>query len=217
MSNFNTKFLLLDGEYGGVRSRGSLSHDYSILELAFTVTDIDLNTLETLILKIKPDDDKYIVSAEGLAANKINLVQHDKVAVTQGKAKELLYNFLKKNSDNGAIKLVPLGKGIVGDIRYLLDQKLMSEHNWRTFVSDQMIDFGGIIMLLKLLGLYPQTVKKSTGKMSNSLEALAEDLQINTDSLHEAKGDVDLYIKVCRHLFTLFRKHLPQAKLPTAK
>lgn len=215
MGNFTTRFLLLDGEYGGVRSRGTLSHDYSILELAFTVTDIDLNVLETLTLKIKPDDDKYIVSAEGLAANKINLVQHNKVAVTQGKAKELLYNFLKKNSENGAVKLFPLGKGIGGDIRYLLHHKLMSEHNWREFVSDQVIDFGGIIMLLKLLGAYPQTVKKSTGKMSNSLEALAEDLQISTSSLHEAKGDVDLYIKVCKHLFGLFKKHLPQAKLPT--
>jgi hypothetical protein len=215
MANFTTKFLLLDGEYGGVKSRGVLSHDYSILELALTVTDINLDVYETLVLKIKPDDDKYIVSADGLAANKINIVQHNKVAVTQGKAKELLHNFLKKHSDNGHVKLVPLGKGIVGDVRYILDQKLISEHYWREFVSDQIIDFGGIIMLLKLLGVYPQTIKKSTGKMSNSLEALAEDLHISTSKLHEAQGDVDLYILVCKHLFSLFKKHLPQAKLPT--
>lgn len=215
MANFTTKFLLLDGEYGGVKSRGVSNQDFSILELAITVTDINLDVYETLVLKIKPDDDKYIVSAEGLAANKINLVHHDKVAITHGKAKELLHNFLKKHSDGGRVKLFPLGKGIGKDIQFIFNQKLISEHYWREFISDQIIDFGGIIMLLKLLGVYPQTVKKSTGKMSNSLEALAEDLNISTDSLHEAKGDVDLYIKVCKHLFSLFKKHLPQAKLPT--
>lgn len=212
MDNFNTKFILLDGEYGGVRSKGSVSHDYSILELAFTVTDVNLKKIESLNLKIKPDDGKYIVSAEGLAANKINLVTHDKQAVSFGKAKELLYNFIKKNSNDGANKLIPLGKGISGDIRYLFDQKIINEHNWRNFCSDQVIDFGSIIMLLKVLNLYPQTVKKSTGKMSNSLEALAQNLGVDTVALHAAAGDVDLYLKVCEHLFTHLKKNLPAIK-----
>jgi hypothetical protein len=213
-NNFSTRFILLDGEYGGVKSRGVHSHDYSILELSFAVTDENLDVIKTLDLKIKPDDDKYIVSAGGLAANKINLVAHDKVAVTFGKSKELLYNFLKENSNDGAIKLIPLGKGIVGDIRYIIDQKLISEHSWRQFCSDQIIDFGGIIMLLKVLGVYPQTFKQSTGKMSNSLEALAEHLNINTSNIHSAKADVELYVAVCKHLFSLLKKHLPKAKLP---
>lgn len=210
----NHKFLLLDAEYGGVRSNGKLSHEYSILELYLEVTDENLDVIDSLELKIKPDNEQYVVSAEGLAANKINLIAHNKVAITESKAKELLYNFLKTHSNNGEIKLFPLGKGIVGDIRYLFDQKFISEHNWRNFVSDQVIDFGGIIMLLKVLGVYPQTQNPHTGKISNSLEALATYLNIDTSCLHEAKGDVELYRHVCKHLFTLFKKHLPKAKVP---
>lgn len=210
----NHRFLLLDAEYGGVRSNGKLSHEFSILELYLEVTDSELGVIDSLELKIKPDNEQYVVSAEGLAANKINLINHNKIAISEGKAKELLFNFIKNHSDNGNIKLIPLGKGIVGDIRYLFDQKFISEHNWRNFVSDQIIDFGGIIMLLKVLGVYPQTQSPSTGKMSNSLEALADALGVSTSNLHEAKGDVELYREVCKHLFTLFKKHLPKAKLP---
>lgn len=217
MKPFSSRFILLDGEYGGVKSKGVLSHSYSILELSLTVTDEHLDPLETLTLKIKPDNDQYIVSAEGLAANKINLIHHDKVAISEGKAKELLYNFLKRNSNEGTIKLIPLGKGIQGDIRYIIDQKLISEHNWRNFCSDQKVDFGDIIFLLKVLGLYPQTKSPESGKMSNSLEAIAAHLGLNTSKLHEAQGDVELYIEVCKHLFALLKKHLPKAKMPFNK
>lgn len=214
MIKLNHKFLLMDGEYGGVRSNGKLSHEYSILELYLEVTDIDLEVIDSLELKIKPDNEQYIVSAEGMAANKINLLKHDKIAVTEGKAKELLYNFIKKHSDEGDNKLIPLGKGISGDIRYIFDKKMISEHNWRNYVSDQIVDFGGMIFLLKVLGLYPQTINPHTNKMSNSLEAIAIHLGINTDCLHEARGDVELYRHVCKHLFALLKKHLPKAKLP---
>lgn len=217
MKKMNHNFLLMDAEYGGIKSNGKLCHDYSILEIYLEVTDENLDYIDSLELKIKPDNDQYIVSAEGLAANKIDLIKHNQVAITQGKAKELLYNFLKKNSKDGEVKLFPLGKGIVGDIRYLFDQKFIAEHNWRAFCSDQIVDFGSVIMLLKILGLYPQTRKNSDGKMSNSLEALADHLNIKTSNLHEARGDVELYKLVCKDLFKKLKKHLPMVPLTPFK
>lgn len=211
--NMEHYFLFFDGEYGGINQPGNNSIPYSILDLNFTVTNVNLEIIESLNLKIKPDNGQYIVNSEALAVNRIDLLSHDKIAVTEGKAKELLYNFLYKHSKNGQIKLIPVGKGIVSDIRVLQEGKIINIGNWRKFVSDQTIDFGGIIMLLKVLNLFPQTESPSSNKFSNSLESLAHHFKIKSSKLHSAEGDVIIYIDVCREIFKLLKKHLPQIKI----
>jgi hypothetical protein len=205
------RLLLLDGEYGGIRSKGDLCTDYSILELALKVVTKDFKTLDEIEFKIKPENDQYIVSAEGLMVNKINLIEHDKNAISEGKAKELLYQFLKKNSDNGKIRLIPVGKGVTGDIKYLTSHKFISEYNWHQFCSYEVIELGTLALCLKIKNKLKQTVKPGTNTMSNSMEALGHYLNVPMNNLHSAKGDVMLSEELLK-VFFMKLDHIPDDK-----
>lgn len=204
----NLKYLLLDGEYGGVRSRGNFSSDYSVLELYLEVVNEKLETFECLDLKIKPDDGKYVVDPEALAVNGINLLVHDRTAVKMSKAKTVLYDFLKKHSEDGKYKLVPSGIGVQGDIRYITDT-LISLPTWEKFCSHQTLDLSPFAFLFKAVGKMPQTTKPSTGKWSNSLEALGHYVGADIRNMHSAKRDVEVYKEVLAY-FIKYIKSCPQ-------
>ncbi len=206
------RFLLLDAEYGGVRSRGEFASDFSILELYMEIVDENMVTYDTLDLKIKPDDGKYVVSPEALAVTGIDLQKHDKVAVKESKAKSLLYDFLKKNSGDGNIKLVPGGIGVQGDIRFICDN-LISLPNWEKFCSHQSIDLSPVAFMFKVVGKMPQTKKPSTGQWSNSLEALGSYVRADVKNMHSAKKDVEVYKEVLEFFFKYMR-NCPNFPLP---
>jgi hypothetical protein len=191
----NYKFLLLDAEYGGVRSKGSFSSDFSILELYLEIVDENMEVYDYLDLKIKPDDGKYIIDPEAMAVTGIDLLKHDKIAVKQSKAKSLLYEFLKKNTDDGKIKLFPSGIGVQGDIRFICDT-LISLPSWEKFCSHQTLDLSPVAFLFKAMGKMPQTKKPSTGQWSNSLEALGSYVKADIKNMHSAKKDVEVYKQV---------------------
>ena len=204
----NYRYLLLDAEYGGVRSKGAFSSDYSFLELYLEVVDENLETYDFLDLKIKPDDGKYVVDPEALAVTGIDLQAHDKVAVKMSKAKTLVYEFLKKHSEDGKIKLIPSGIGVQGDVRYITDT-LLSLSSWEKFCAYQTIDLSGVSFLFKIVGKMPQTMKPSSGKWSNSLEALGHYVGADTRNMHTAKKDVAVYKEVLRY-FIKYIKSCPQ-------
>ena len=107
----NAYYVAFDNETGG------LTKDCSLLTSHFIIADEQLNVIEELGLVIKPNDHQpYRVQATALAVNKINLIEHDKVAITQSEAAQKLFLFLKKHSNNGQIKLIPIGHNVSFDI-----------------------------------------------------------------------------------------------------
>lgn len=167
-------YLPFDTETGGLTTESSL------LSTHLAVCDKDLNIIDKLELFTKPNDGQYNVSAEALGVNKIDLITHDKTALTYSAAGQELRNFLWKYSDNGKIKLIPLGKNVGFDVIKVTDN-LLGRKTWNQFVSYRLYDITGIILYLKRKG-------KLAPDAPESLSGLAEFLGIQA-VWHTARGD----------------------------
>lgn len=179
------KYISLDLEAGGTELK------HSLLSAYFVILEEDLQTIcGELDLKIKPDDGNYIVRAEGLGVNGINLVEHNKDAVTESKAGTLLYEFLNKHVPNGTIKLTPVGHGIEHDILFIKEHLTK---NFNKFVSYRYLDTGCIIQFLKLT----EQVSRDLG---GSLEELAKYFEIPIHTLHSAKDDTLLTLEILKKM-----------------
>ena len=121
---------------------------YSLLMAYFMVTNSEFNVLGDLYLPVKPDGD-YVVSGQGMEVNKINLQEHDKIAITYKQAKPELFNFLKHMS-NG-VRLIPVGHGIRGDISHF-QKYLISEGSWEQFCTYHYIDTSVVLQFLRACG-----------------------------------------------------------------
>lgn len=176
----NAKYLFLDCEMGGADLQ------YSLLSVGFIVTNSNFDCVDTLSLNVKPDDGVYIVSAQGLNTNKIDLVQHDLVASPYKSVKKDVYDFLHRNSNGGSNKIIPVGHGIQGDIKHIL-KNLISIGSWNTFCSYHFLDTSVVFQFLRSLGKIPNNIDGSTN-------AIADYFNIGYDKnkLHTAIYDSDL-------------------------
>lgn len=180
-------YIGLDCETGG------LGDDVSLLEVFFGIYDEKLNLQDELLLYLKPDDGLYKIQAQALEINKINLVEHDKYAHPYKDAKSVLYNFLSKHSQNGKVKLVPIGHNVNGDIRWVCNH-IISRNSWEYHCSYRLLDTGVIGQFMKLSGLLPESV-------SGGLGTLAEYYGLSfTGEQHTAKADVDMTVRVLRQM-----------------
>ena len=153
------KYLFMDCEMGG------RDVCYSLLTAYFMVTDTKFKVLGDLYLTVKPDNNDYVVSGQGMAVNKINLQEHDKIAIPYKDAKPLLYHFLRKHSAgivNGAatpnwmpIRLTPVGHGVKGDIEHVIS-KLISPGSWEQFCTYHYVDTSVVLQYLRALGKMPE-------------------------------------------------------------
>jgi oligoribonuclease (3'-5' exoribonuclease) len=182
------KYLAFDVEAGGTEV------EHSLLSAYFVVIDEDLKTVYgELDLLVKPDSGNYVVTAEALSVNKIQLIEHDKVAITESKAGTLLYNFLKTHSPNGTLKLTPLGHNIAFDVDFIKRHLLNKSFN--QFVSYRMLDTSSQIQFMKLTGQIPRD-------LAGSLSEIATYFGISTvtNIAHTAKGDTWMVIEILRKL-----------------
>jgi len=92
------KYLVCDIESGGPEVRAFFAL------CLFCCNRLKIFKLSTgeLDIKSKPNDGNYLVRGEALGVNGIDLVQHDKEAVTESKAATLLYEFLEEHAPNGS-------------------------------------------------------------------------------------------------------------------
>jgi len=183
------KYLHLDCEMGGRDLK------YSLLTAAFIVTDDQFKVLGSVYLKVKPDDGDYIVSGQGMLVNKINLQEHDRVALPYKQAKPLLYDFLKAHG--AGCRLTPVGHGVKGDIQHILD-KLISEGSWEQFCTYHYIDTSVVLQFLRACGKMPQDT-------DGSVQALAKYFGCNIlpEKLHDALYDAELTSLVYKHMVNL--------------
>ena len=187
-----SKLLHLDCEMGGRELR------YSLLTAYFMVTDADFKFLGDLYLRVKPDDGDYIVSGQGMEVNKINLQEHDKIAVPYKQAKPTLFNFLKTAA--GTDRLIPVGHGIRGDIDHVI-KYLISEGSWEQFCTYHYIDTSVVLQFLRSCGKMPMDT-------DGSVKALAEYFKINQRAgddanWHTAKFDAEITAKVLQKMIEL--------------
>jgi len=179
------KYIIMDLESGGPEIK------HSLLSAYFVVLDEDLQTVYgELDLKSKPNDGNYLVRGEALEVNGIDLVQHDKEAVTESKAATLLYEFLEEHSPQGSVKLMPVGHGIEHDIEFIKEHLTK---NWNKFVSYRYLDTGCIVQFLKLTGKVPRD-------LGGSLKELGEYFDVPMRGLHTAFGDTWATIEVLKKL-----------------
>lgn len=182
------KYLILDAEMGG------RDLNYSLLTAYFLVVDENFNFLSELSLAIKPDDNVYVVSGQGMSVNKIDIVAHDKIAIPYKNAKGLLYNFLKENS--AGQHLVPVGHGVVSDIKHIKNS-LISEGSWHQFCTYHYLDTSIVLQFLRACKKMPLDTDGSVG-------ALADYFHLSIDgNLHDAKTDALLTAQILKKFIEL--------------
>jgi DNA polymerase III alpha subunit (gram-positive type) len=181
------QYLALDIETGGIGS------DKTLLTAYIALLDPNFDIVDDLSLNIKPDDGVYHLTAKGMEVNKINIVEHDKTAITYKQAGSVLYSFLSLSPilDN---KLIPFGHGVAFDCKFLQDT-IISPGSWEKFVSYRTLDTSPIARFLILTGKIPQC--------SGSLQSLMETLGLKIEGdFHNAKTDVLASIELMKY----FRK-----------
>jgi DNA polymerase III alpha subunit (gram-positive type) len=183
-------YLPMDNETGG------LSKDVSLLSSYLEVVNDKWQVIDSLELYVKPNDGIYTVEAQGLEVNGINLVTHDKMAITYSEAGQILFKFLKKNSNDGAIKLIPLGKNVGGDVAWL-QQHLLGKKTMDKFVSYRILDVTGIAMTLQIKGKLPPDIGLSLGSLIKHFGITIP------GAVHEAKYDTQATVLVYRKLLDL--------------
>jgi len=183
-------YIALDTETGG------LGDEVSLLTLYLGVFDENFNLMGELDLCVKPNDGLYHIQAQALAINNIDLVAHDKVAITYDKAATEIYNFLQSVNPSGAIKLIPIGHNVAFDIRFLC-QKTLTKKNWDKFVGYRCLDTGTISMFMMKANLMPMQ-KASLGDIAAHFGV--------TFKAHTAKGDALASVEIMKKMILLAKK-----------
>lgn len=182
LSNLNQmKYFFHDFETGGFEKT-------SILTYYAVVTDENFNKLDEIELFFKPKDGIYKVSAEALAINHIDLIEHSKISEEMEVCKSKLKDFLLKNTNYKSEKLYAAGHNIYFD-NNLLKKHVFPEFN--EFFFRHNLDTGGLGVLLKIVGKLPSD-------FNISLVNLAKHYGINSTGAHNAKVDVLLTIMVLK-------------------
>ena len=185
----NPKYFLFDTETGGIRK------EMSLLTLYGHILDDNLNILDTIDLKIKPDDGVYHVNAQGLEINKINIVEHDRIAKPLSEVKTRFKNYICGWSLNQ--KLTPIGHNVRFDVKFVKTHLL---EDWDRYFDRRHIDTASVGKFLALSGIVPKLKTYSLSEMAQALM-----IDVNEDSRHEARFDADLTLNVLRNMTQLIK------------
>lgn len=189
MSTDNPKYFLFDTETGGIKK------DMSLLTLYGFILDENLNILDSIDLKIKPDGGIYNISAQALEINKINLVDHDKVAISLSEAREKFKNFIWRWALTQ--KLTPIGHNIRFDVKFVKTHLL---EEWDRYFDRRHLDTASIGKFLSLSGKLPKLNEYSLSEL-----ALTLNLSIDNDKRHDAQVDAELTLNLLRNMINLIK------------
>lgn len=176
---------------------GAADLECSLLTAYLVVLTKDFQPSGELYLNLKPDDGNYVVRASAMAINKINLIEHDKVAITYSDARKVLGSFLREMSQEGKTKLIPVGHAVHGDIDFI-QKKIYDKKKWESYASYRKIDTSTIGQYLRDKGSIPESV-------TCGLDSLIKYFGIPCDEtkLHDAKVDTLLTIEVYKKMLDL--------------
>ncbi len=192
------KYLAHDAETGG-----TVAGTHSLLTHYFGVYTYDIPSMKftlraELDLKVKPATGNYVVTAEALSVNKIDLIKHDKEAMTPEVAGEKLYYFLKEHSDDGRNRLIRMGHNEPFDKDFAVNNLLL-QVIWNKFT-----DYGGVAdsssfaRFLKMKGKLPWNTRFNLRKLAEFLG-----VHVEPSELHTAKGDVHLMVRCVEKMLSM--------------
>jgi DNA polymerase III epsilon subunit-like protein len=128
--NVNSTYVILDTETTG------LTKESNVLTVSLIVADKDFKILDTLHILIKYPF--YTVFIAALQVNKIDLIQHNKNAVAQKEAtnliKEFLYKYFNNDTNNNKCKLI--GHNIIFDLNMLKNNLIIDHDILKEYVDD---------------------------------------------------------------------------------
>lgn len=190
-------YLATDVETGGI------GPDVSLLTAYIAILDENMEIMDELELAMRPDDKIYHVTAEALAINKINLIEHDKseATVSFGKAGELFRTLIQLHSENGKNKLIPLGHNVAFDMENLY-RNVLNKKEAQNYVSYRVLDTGSTGRFLITAGLIPETV-------SGSLGSYVKHFGIKEREAHTARGDVLMTVDLMKAMIALVKNLTP--------
>lgn len=188
------KLLFLDTETGGLESFYSL---LSINLLFCEVTLKEVRKIASLNLIVKPNDDIYTVNPTALSINRIDLIQHQKEAITYKEANKSIEEFLSSlYKKHGRIILA--GKNIQFDLDQMFLDQSIDRKVWDKYTDRNALEIQSIARLAMICGVIPEN-------QSISLSSLASFLKVPTNEslLHTAEYDNILAASVLLSLLNL--------------
>ena len=174
-----------------------------LLTLYMGIVDDNFKIIQSLDLKIKPDpiNGRTVYShieVEALAVNKIDLIDHDKVAITYKQSKTIVYKWLEEMYSLYG-HLTPFGNMVQGDVDKICEC-LISRGAWDNFCDRRVIELSGIGKTLQLMGKIPETQSLSLSKISKYFK-----MQVDDNLLHTAKYDVEVGAFVLKKYLDLLK------------
>ena len=130
---------------------------------------ISTQGLDSLLVKIKPDNKDYVITAEALAINGLDILKHDAEGMSRKDAEKVIKRFIKKwatvgvdTLDNGKKKpviekLIPVGHFVQGDLDRIREN--FPESSWSIYVSHGSLDTLTIGRFKQHTGSLPPGIK----------------------------------------------------------
>lgn len=142
----NRNFVLVDVETTGFDEK-----KHQILELGILVIK-DLKVIDEFEVKIKHKE--YAISAKAMEVNKINILEHEKEAIEEKEAVELILKFLNDNKAEEEEGYIVIGQNIGFDIKFLeamfLRCYLIKEY--RKVISYRNLDLMQLVLIKNIEG-----------------------------------------------------------------
>jgi len=145
-------YLFIDTETGGITT------DYSLLSITAIVTDKHFNVVPVVDypngIQLFIKSPKYVVNAQALAINNINIVSHDKSAVCVSDARQALLSYLQDALKlSNCHRFIMAGHNVVFD-RIFIDKHLLIDGELEKYITYPFFDTAVIARLLTTLGLH---------------------------------------------------------------
>jgi DNA polymerase III epsilon subunit-like protein len=184
-------YLFLDTETGGLDLE-----KHSLLSLGLVVGDDGLveESLEILVRH-----EPYVVSAGGMAVNRIDLVQHDRSALTPAAALDAFEAFTHRNFPDPRLCIVLVGHNVGFDRSFLARFFALNGRPFEPRISHRIVDTHSIAAALKDAGKLAVDNLSSTALFSHF------GIQVPEEKRHTALGDALATFELYWHLVRLMQ------------
>lgn len=189
-----SQFLLpLDSETGGLNCK-----EADMLTFYMAIADENLNVIDEIDLKLKPDGRLPMAHADALRVNGINIQEHlaDPETITYSQAKPkvvaLLKKYLKKNGRYSNLRV--FGQNVTFDLDFIYEY-LIPKNEWDAMVHYGKVDTKVISDFLKDAGWFPKSI--------GTLGSMVEHLGIPMRKAHTAKDDTLMALEVYKKILEI--------------
>jgi len=170
----------IDTESGGIFRSGEIMP--SLLSLNMSIVDSNFNIQEKFDLLLKPEPINgrvnYVIQAEALKVNGINLIEHDLEAINYKDSKGRIYKWLNSMKSKYG-NLTPFGNCVQGDVD-IITWFTISPDSWENLVDRRVIELTSIGKCLQFMGLIPEDQSLSLSKIAEYLGVKVDDTQTHT-------------------------------------